>query len=87
MMDEPTVTLTGPELKKLMQEAVEDAFVKMGIDIADPLEMQRDFQHLREWRVAVAAMRNRGMFTVMTIALAGIAGAMWLGFKIMVQQS
>lgn len=80
----PVIQLTKEELKTLMEEAVQDAFLKMGIDSNDPLEMQRDFQHLREWRVAVAAMRTKGMLTILGILIAGAAAALWIGIRSMV---
>lgn len=83
----PVIHLTKEELKGLMEEAVQDAFLKMGIDHNDPLEMQKDFQHLREWRVAVAAMRTKGMLTIIGIVLAGAAAALWVGLKSMITPS
>ncbi|UXO93739.1 hypothetical protein Pan1_24 [Pseudanabaena phage Pan1] len=84
MSEGPKIEMTREELKALMSEAVRDAFTKMGIDADDPLEMQRDFQHLREWRVAVAAVRTKGMLTLFGVFLTGALGALWLGFKSLV---
>lgn len=82
MADEvEVVTLTKDEMKELIKEAVGEAFTKLGIDANDPLEMQRDFQHLREWRLAVAAMRTKGMLTIIGIVVAGSVAAFWLGVK------
>lgn len=84
-MDGPKIEMTRDELKALMSEAVRDAFTKMGIDADEPLEMQKDFQHLREWRVAVAAARTKTMLSVMAILITGAMGAVWLGFKALIQ--
>lgn len=80
------IEMTKEELKALMSEAVRDAFTKMGIDADDPLEMQRDFQHLREWRVAVASVRTKSTLTLFGIFISGAIGAAWLGFKALVNQ-
>lgn len=80
------IEMTKEELKALMSEAVREAFTKMGIDADDPLEMQRDFQHLREWRVAVADVRSKGTLTLFGIFISGAIGALWLGFKALVNQ-
>lgn len=85
MNEETKVTMTRAELKDLLKEAVHDAFTQMGIDVEDPLEMQRDFQHLREWRVAVSAMRTKGMLTILGILITGAAAALWVGFKALTQ--
>lgn len=84
-MDGPKIEMTRDDLKALMSEAVRDAFTKMGIDADEPLEMQKDFQHLREWRVAVAAARTKTMLSVMAILITGAMGAVWLGFKALIQ--
>jgi hypothetical protein len=79
--DELNVTLTRGELKSLMQDAVSEAFVRMGMDASDPLEMQRDFQHLRDWRLAVAATKSKGFLTIIGLLTAGVFAALWVGFK------
>lgn len=78
MSDE--ITVSREELKSLMKEAVQEAFTKLGIQHDDPLEMQRDFQHLRNWRQSVESVQRKGLMTVLGILLAGMAGALWLGF-------
>ena len=40
--------LTQEDLKKLIAEAVRETLMQMGADPSDPIEMQRDFQHLRQ---------------------------------------
>ena len=84
MDDNTQVSLTRGELKSIMEEAVDNAFTKMGIDTSDPLEMQRDFQHLRDWRVAVNSARSKGFLTILGLLTAGVAAAFWVGFKAMV---
>ena len=81
MDDSTPIELTRGELKDLMQEAVQDAFTRMGMDVLDPLEMQRDFQHLRDWRLAVTSVQSKGILTLMTLLITGIVAALWVGFK------
>jgi len=85
MDDNTQIQLTRGELKGLMEEAVDNALTKMGIDVGDPIEMQRDFQHLRDWRLAVAAARTKGFLGIIGLLTAGIAAALWVGFKTLVQ--
>lgn len=86
MDDNTQVTLSRGELKGLMEEAVNNAITKMGIDTTDPIEMQRDFQHLRDWRIAVNSAKTKGFLTILGILTAGVAAAVWVGFKALVQQ-
>jgi len=81
MDDNTPIELSRGELKELLQEAVTDALVKLGMDIDDPLEMQRDFQHLRDWRVAVNSVQSKGMLTLVALLVSGLVAAIWVGFK------
>lgn len=52
--------MTHEELQKLIAEAVRQTLVQMGADPSNPIEMQRDFQHLRQWRKAGKTCAARG---------------------------
>ncbi len=75
------ITLTRKELKSIIEEAVDEAFTRMGINTEEPIEMQRDFQHLRDWRKATGEIRKRGILTAVAIVVSGAIAAFWLGFK------
>lgn len=72
------------EIERIVDQAVKQTFIDLGIAHDDPIEMQKDFQHLREWRLAGEAIRRRAVLSLLGIFLAGIAAALWLGFKQMV---
>lgn len=63
------------------QRAVKETLLKLGVDSDDPLEVQRDFQHLREWRTSINTVKKQGLVTAVGIITAGILGAAWLAFK------
>lgn len=72
------------EYRELVEEAVEQTLLKLGLDIAQPgsvLELQKDFQHLRKWRVAVGAIESKGALAVIGTLTAGFLAAAWLGIK------
>lgn len=79
---------------------VEEMLVKLGIDHARPLEVQHDFQalrevrtlltskefqadlsHLRKWRQTMEGGASKGVFTVVTMMISGIAALIVIGFK------
>lgn len=81
-------------------KVVEEMLVKLGIDHARPLEVQHDFQalreirtlltdrefqtdlsHLRKWRQTMEGGASKGVITVITMGLSGIAALMVLGVK------
>jgi hypothetical protein len=84
MDDNTTIQLSRGEMKSLMEEAVNNAFTKMGMDVSDPIEMQRDFQHLRDWRIAVKSAQSKGFLTIIGLLTAGVVAALWIGFKAVV---
>lgn len=86
MSDRP-IQLTENELKTLMGSAVEETFTKLGIDTTNPIEMQKDFVHLREWREATSAIQKKGLLTIIVILTTGACGALFLGIKHMLTSS
>ena len=53
----------------------------LGTDSGNPLEMQKDFQHLREWRTAGTELKRKGMVALLGIFFSGLAGLLVLGFR------
>lgn len=79
--------LTRDEVDVIVQVTVKETLTSMGIDAADPIEMQRDFQTLRDWRNASRAIRSKGMMTLIAILTAGTLGAIWIGVKSVISKS
>lgn len=74
-----TDRLTEQEIERIVEKSVRKTLVTMGVDCTDPLEMQRDFQALRDWRRASESIRSKGVMTVIGILVAGTLGALWVG--------
>lgn len=72
--------LTREELKALMKETVEETFIKLGLKIDDPIEVQKDFQHLREWRVTVTSLKMKALVAAVGVVVTGSLAAIWVGF-------
>lgn len=79
--DHQVITLTKDELRSLMAESIQEAFRSMGIESSSPSEMQRDFVHLRRWRLAVDSAQSQTFRVVVTTLAVGILGALWLGIQ------
>ena len=45
------------------------------------MEMQRDLQYLRQWRIAGEEIRNKGLAAVVAVILTGICGLIWATVK------
>jgi hypothetical protein len=69
------------EQRELIRQTVKETLLSLGIEVDDPIKVQRDFQHLREWRETTEALKSKGLMTLFGVVLAGILGFIWLGFK------
>ena len=78
---ERSVTMTESEVRQLITTTVHDTLTILGIEHKEPLEMQKDFQHLREWRQSSDAIKRKGVMTLVGIAVAAICGAIMVGVK------
>jgi len=80
-MDQKQITLSESEVKDLMKEAVTQTLTGLGFDTEHPLDMQRDLQYLRDWRHTTESIRGKAILASVAIAVLGLAGMLWLGFK------
>lgn len=73
--------MTEAETRKVVAEAVAETLLKLGIDATDPIELQKDMQHLRAWRESVATVKRQGMITAVGIIIAGVLGLIWVSIR------
>lgn len=75
------VILTEDELKSLVAQSVRETLMVLGVDAENPLEMQRDFQHLREWRQTTDSIKSKTAMVIITVLVTGALGALYVGIK------
>jgi hypothetical protein len=80
-MSEATVTLTEAQLREMITETVHATLTSIGIEAGDPITMQKDFAHLRSWRESTEEIRRKSVLALVTVAVTGLAGAVWLAVK------
>lgn len=64
--------------------AVRKLLLTMGVDASDDkalLEMQKDFAHVRESRLAIAAMKTRAYVVATGVVVSGVIAAVWMALK------
>lgn len=64
-----------------MRETVTEALTKLGMDTSHPLEVQRDFQFVRDWRITTESVKGKVVLAAVGITVVGILGLVWLGIK------
>lgn len=88
MGDQITISRSDLEelIKKQTAEGVVQALTLLGVDTKNPIEMQKDFQHLRDWRVTTTSIKEKSMLAALGLLVSGTAAALWIGVKEMVNK-
>lgn len=77
--------MTEEEIQRIAKEAakqaVRETLITLAVDVDDPLETQKDFQMLRDWRRSAETVKKQSLVTAVGILTAGILGAIWLFIK------
>ena len=76
-----TVAMSHSELNDVVAEAVKQTLMQLGVDTSDPFAMQRDFQHLRQWRESGEDLKRKGTVALLGIFLSGLVTLFLLGLK------
>ena len=70
-----------PDLEIVVELTVKKTLLELGLDTANPIELQRDFAHLRTWRQSVEEVKRKGFIAAVAIVLSGLLGLLWTAFK------
>ncbi|WP_174834364.1 hypothetical protein, partial [Staphylococcus aureus] len=73
------VAMSHAELNSVVAEAVKQTLIQLGVDTSDPLAMQRDFQHLRQWRESGEDLKRKGTLALLGIFFSGLVTLLLLG--------
>ncbi len=60
---------------------VRACLVELGIDVADPIEVQKDLAFLRDHRIASEKLGMAAKLIALGIVISGAASLLWVGFK------
>ena len=77
--------MTNDEIREIAHEAAEHAvqevFLRYGIDAGKPLEVQKDFAYLRQQRAAAEAVGPVVKRTVIGLAVTGAVALLLIGVQ------
>jgi hypothetical protein len=68
-------------MQETVKTALDETFIRLGLAASDPIEAQRDFQHLRSWRKGTESLGMKVLVTALGLAVSGGLAALWLGIK------
>jgi len=69
------------EMQVLIAQTVTETMLRLGVDTKDPVEVQKDMQHLRSWRKSVDKVQEKGLLTMAAVLTTGLIAALWLGIQ------
>lgn len=64
--------MTKEEIREIVRDTVRETLTSLGVDVDNPLEVQRDFASLREHREMFASLRKK-VFLAAAAALGALA--------------
>jgi hypothetical protein len=80
--------MTDADVERIATEAarraVRETFLALGVNAADPesvVEMQKDFAHIRDSRLAFVAMKTRAYMVATGTVVTGIIAAVWMALR------
>ena len=76
-----TTEMTETEIRRIVAETVAETLIRMGVDAGDPVEMQKDMQHLRAWRESISTVKRQSLLTAIGIITTGVVGLIWMAIK------
>ena len=68
-------------VNEVVRTAVHETLVTLGLDVSDPIELQKDMAFVRDLRRGSDAVKTKGILVVVGLFVTGIVGAIWLGLK------
>lgn len=75
------LSITKADVEEVVRKTVQETFLQLGVASDNPLEMQKDMQHLRRWRESVESIQSKGVLAMVTVLVSGVLAAFWVGFK------
>lgn len=75
------IQMSEDTLRRVIQESVYETLSLIGIEVKDPTEMQKDFNHLREWRETVESLKRKGLGAIVVTFISGVIGLIIIGIK------
>lgn len=67
------------DIEIIVRKTVHETLTALGMDLSNPVELQKDFAALREWRIAMHSVRDKGVWIIIATLIAGLLAATWVG--------
>lgn len=64
-----------------IRRVVHETLLELGVQHTEPMEMQKDFQYLRDWRTTMEQARSKSILTLVGFLVTGTVALLILGAK------
>ena len=78
--DESTKLLIKDVAEEAASKTVTQTLTSLGVDTTNPMEVQKDMQHLRQHREGWETSKARGWMALIGVAVVGAVSLLWNGF-------
>jgi len=75
------VTIATVAAREAARVATHETLTAIGIDMNDPIRVQKNFAHLDRWTRNVEKMQSKGMLTAVGILVTGALGVFLVGVQ------
>jgi len=79
--DERSISVSKDEIRDIVRQSVHDTLVSLGVENGEPIEMQKDFAHLRDLRKSSESIKNKATTTLIGTFVLGILGLLSIALK------
>lgn len=69
------------EIQAVVKQSVHETLLALGIDMAEPIEVQRDFVYLRQSRKASQKISLTVRVGLIMMGVSALGSVLWLGIK------
>lgn len=73
--------MTEEQLKIAVKQAMIEAFISLGVDANDPIEMQKDLQYIRQMRRGCESVKSIAVKSIITVTVPSMLYVIWLAIK------
>ena len=78
-------SMTEDQVRRIAAEAaaqaIKETLQRLGLEVEDPLQVQRDMQHLRDWRNSMERVKSKSLLTAVGIAITGFSALLMIGLR------
>ena len=74
-------TLDENRVREIVKDTTHETLVHVGVQADDPIEVQKDFQFIRDWRKSSQSVKSKAVVASIGFFVSAALGAAWMGLR------